>query len=527
MRKTLAAAIAFLFVAASCAPPPTSVQTAKPVEELVFAVPALGTGGVIDPILSTLDDKPFNRLVYSYLFDTDLTDTRLSKDTSLASDWTWSDDRKALRVVLRKGVKFHNGATVTAQDVKFSVGRLADKAARAPYAQTVTQLLNDVEIIGDSELIFHLKQPSLTFLELLSPIQGGSEGFVIPEAYFKQVGAIGFQQQPIGTGPYRIARYESNSVLELEAFTDYFLGAPKIRRFVFKVMPELSTRVAALKTGGADVISIARDRLQEMTNAGYNIHKRAVQDLPVILQPHVWGKDPRKSLENMDVRKALELAINLDEINKFLLAGAGTLTDNWVYGAVGAQPIAPHPYDPQTAAQLLRSAGFPPGDLKLTLYVGLKTDYPEAKDVGQAIAGYWDAIGVKTTVIPEDYGTLRPKMLEKSLSVPSYRIQTSTVRPLYGPLLKSFYGCPTSNLLTICDPTLSALIDQLDKVPSIEEYGKTQQMIGQRMHDNYDSMVLHVLGSLYASNDKVRDWNLGVSAYDTNLRYLALRERKQ
>ena len=90
----------------------------KRIDKLTIALGAFGTEA-IDPVLGILDDKPYLRLMYNYVIDTDLRDKDPSKVTGLAKDWKWSADRKALRVFLRKGVKFHNGAEVKAEDVVF------------------------------------------------------------------------------------------------------------------------------------------------------------------------------------------------------------------------------------------------------------------------------------------------------------------------------------------------------------------------------------------------------------------------
>ncbi|MFP6869844.1 MAG: ABC transporter substrate-binding protein, partial [Nitrospinota bacterium] len=118
----LSLALAVLVVAAASGSQ-AAMSKGKRIDKLTIALGAFGTEA-IDPILGILDDKPYLRLMYSYVIDTDLRDKDPSKVTGLAKDWKWSADRKALRVFLRKGVKFHNGAEVKAEDVVFSLRRM-------------------------------------------------------------------------------------------------------------------------------------------------------------------------------------------------------------------------------------------------------------------------------------------------------------------------------------------------------------------------------------------------------------------
>src|SRR5690606_1232258 len=120
-----------------------------------------------------------------YLFDTDLHDTELSEETSLAESWEWNEDQTELTAHLRQGVKFHNGDEMTAEDVAFGLERLEDPETRMPYAHLVHEPLQNVEIVDDYTLVLTIDEPNLEFQLTLSPIAGGSEGYVIPKAYFE------------------------------------------------------------------------------------------------------------------------------------------------------------------------------------------------------------------------------------------------------------------------------------------------------------------------------------------------------
>jgi peptide/nickel transport system substrate-binding protein len=510
--------------AAATAPALAPKAGGERVEQLTIALGALGTEAV-DPILAILDDKPFTRLMYNYIIDTDLRDQEISKRTGLAEDWKWSEDRTALRVVLRKGVKFHHGGEVTTKDVVFSVNRLRNPETRAPYAATLLGPLVRMEIVNDYEMVFHLKQPSLTFIPILGPVLGGEEGMVYSKDYVEEVGEDTFRQRPVGSGPYKLVRREVGSFMEFEAFDDYFLGPPRVKKLIFRVVPEESTRIAMLKRGEADVVEVSRENVSSLRQSGFNIFSKAGGDMVAVL-PHVWPELDKTFLDER-VRKALFISINKEEINEFILSGQGKLTGNLIYegAAVGGQPIPPHPYNPKEAARLLQEAGYGKGELQIHLYPALKTGYPEAVAVAEAVAADWERIGVKTKIVPMDYGTLRPLIVVKGgraeAEVPSLRIHPWSTRALHGPILNNFWGCP-GNLTVMCDPEVHAMIQDIGKAPSLEEYGRRQQAVAQVLYDRYMGTPLVVIGRVMAANDKVKMWGMGATAYSLNFRYLGL-----
>lgn len=502
--------------------------------DLVIAVPNLGTDGLIDPILSLLDDKPYTRLMYTSLFDTDLTDTELSEETGLAESWEWSEDGTSLHVKLREGVLFHNGDEMTAQDVAFSLERLADPENIQPYAGVILDVLDDVEVINDYELTLHLNEPSLDFQLVLSPLGGGAEGYVVPKAYFEEVGASGFRAEPVGTGPYRLVRHEPGSTLEFEAHANYFLGTPSIDRIRIEAVPELRTRLAMLQTGDADAALISLDTAAEAQASGLVIHSKRGGEV-VSIAPQLWG-DPTDPLTDQAVREALFKAINYEEINEFLLAGQGILTGDYTFGGLGSEPLSPYPYDPEAAEALLRDAGYGPGDIEITMYVALKSAVPELQDIAQAIVDYWSAVGVATTeVVAQEWGTLRPEVIAQNLETPSMRMLSIADRPTWGPVLELNFpgpGCPlalregsepSSGPWANCPPgDFADITYQLGQAKTLEEVAELQFEAAKAMYDTYSNSVIAVVPPVFATSEEYSDWDLGQTPYDFNFKYLGL-----
>ena len=487
---------------------------------LNIALGALGTEAV-DPILALMDDKMFNQLIYASLFDTDLRDKELSMQSGVAEDWEYSKDRKTLTVILRKGMKFHNGKEITAEDVVFSLNRTKKPETRLPYAIPVWESLKEIEIVNDHKIVFHLDRPSISLIPAFSTIFG-SLGAIVPKEYLEKVGDVGFSQNPIGAGPYRLTKHDVGSLMVLEAFDDYHLGRPLVRKIQFNVVPEETTRIAMLKTGQADIIDISRGVLPEVKKEGFNVFSSIGQKM-LFLVPHGWPQDPKATLNDVRVREALFTSINRKEIADYLMSGEAAVTGSWSY--FGGGDLPPYPYEPDAAVRKLQQAGYDKGDLELTLYVAKKAGLPEAQDIGLAVAASWERIGVKVKVIAEDFGTLRPRLVKRTAAVPSVRLHAVAVAPLVLPNnLRNFFGCPEGIVWGMCDLEVDELRKGLEAATSADQYDKLQKEAQKALVDRFMFDPLFAYSDTMATNKKVKDWHLGNTLYSLNFRYLGLKE---
>src|SRR2546428_3131308 len=174
--------------------------------------------------------------------------TQLYDHPALAEHFTIASDSKTATFTLRKGIKFHNGDPVTQQDVKFTYENY--RGAKADVFKKKTER---VEIVDDRTVRFVFKEPFLDFPILFGTANVAGPGWVVPEKYYKQVGADAFKQKPIGAGPYKLVRHEPGVKIELEAFDGYYRPV-HVKQFVMIAVPEAATRVAMLERGEADLI---------------------------------------------------------------------------------------------------------------------------------------------------------------------------------------------------------------------------------------------------------------------------------
>ena len=165
---------------------------------------------------------------------------------SLAESWTESKDGLVYEFKLRRGLKFHNGDPVTADDAKWSFERYQGAGAKQLQAR-----VRQVEAADPITVRFHLKEPWPDFMTFYGTTATAA-GIVLPRKYFEQVGADGFKQRPIGAGPYRFVSQRPGVDVVLEAFPGYWRHAPYVKKLTLKGVPDSTTRLTMLKSGETD-----------------------------------------------------------------------------------------------------------------------------------------------------------------------------------------------------------------------------------------------------------------------------------
>ena len=233
--------------------------------------------------------------------------------------------------------------------------------------------------------------------------QMGVEGSVMPKKYIEKNGADYFNRNPVGSGPYRFIENKIGSHIKFEAvnYPHWRVGVPKIKNITFYLVKEESTGIAMLKTGEIEITGIGRDRIKEVSN--YRLYEKKGDAMVALYVHNSW--DPNTYLSNPKLREALSLSINRKEIKDFIFEGkADILGSGIVYGSYALDYKSPpvDPYDPELAKRLVQEA-FPNKKPELTMYVYAREGVPEVFSVGEAIAGYWEKIGVKTKIIKTDF----------------------------------------------------------------------------------------------------------------------------
>jgi peptide/nickel transport system substrate-binding protein len=310
---------------------------------------------------------------------------------SLATAWTAAPDGLAYEFMLRPGVLFHNGETMTAEDVKFSFERYRGAASKL-YKDKVA----GVDVVDPLKVRIRLKEPWPDFMAFFAtPATGAS--WIVPKAYVEKVGEEGFKKAPVGAGPYKFVSFNPGVELVLEAHEQYWRKAPNVKRLVLKVIPDETTRLAMLKRGEADISYSIRGELAE------DVKRTAGLRIAATLIPATFWVDftseqwnPKSPWHDQRVRLAASLAIDRQAISQAETLGFSKASSSIIPSTYEFYWPAPAiPYDPAQAKKLLAEAGYPQG-----FDAGDYACDASYANLGEAVVNYLKAVGIQTRLRP-------------------------------------------------------------------------------------------------------------------------------
>lgn len=302
---------------------------------------------------------------YSILIGRLLSDSLVHYDASLAlrpglaESWQVSEDGRTVTFRLRPGVRWHDGLPVTARDVVFTIRKVRDPATEARSYAPQFDHLEQLEAADERTVTARYSVPYADFLAAWwVPI--------IPEhavASDEDFLSGPFSQSPVGCGPFRLARYDPDRRIELEANPDYWAGPPAIRRLVLEILPDAHTAYQALLRGEIDLMAATPDLYEEARRADRPLGRLVYYRL------NVWylglNQDGSNALFlDPRVRRALVLGLDREGFATKLTGGlARPATTSYHPQSPWADPaLPPLPYDPREAARLLEEAGWRDGD---------------------------------------------------------------------------------------------------------------------------------------------------------------------
>jgi len=333
---------------------------------------------------------------------------------SLAESWTVSKDGLTYDFVLRKGVKFHNGDPLGAEDVKFSFERYKGVASATFKAHVAA-----VDVLDVHRVRVRLKKPWADFMTFYATPATGA-AWIVPKKYVERVGDDGFKKAPVGAGPYRFVSFNPGIELVLEAYEGYWRKTPSVKRLVFRSVPDESTRLAMLKRGEADIVYSIRGALAEelRRTPGLTLKPTLGIFTEWIAMHDQW--DPKSPWADRRVRLAANLAIDRKAINEAEYLGFGKISSTIIpqdFEFGWAPP--PYPYDPARARQLLAEAGYPRG-----FDAGEVFSDMVYVPITEAAANFLQAIGIRAKLRGLERASFQKSDLEKKLK-PLARVGSS------------------------------------------------------------------------------------------------------
>ncbi len=317
----------------------------------------------------------------------------LNMSPGLATEWKTIDDT-TWEIKLREGVKFHDGSTLTADDVIYSLERTDEVPnSPAPFSNNVANIAS-LEKIDDLTLRVKSTVPTPRLMEDIGQV------FIISKAATEGKSSEDFNsgEAAVGTGPYVFEAWTPGEKLSLNAFADYWGDAPEFKDVDVRFISNAAARVAALLAGDVDVIDavpptdVARLEADENINvisaaSGRVIYLGLTQrdEFPEVtdLNGNPLAENPFK---DPNVRKAVSLMIDRQLIVDRILGGSGVPAGQLVPEVLGgySSDVQPDTVDVERAKQLLTEAGYPEG-FGITIYSS-NNRFPGDADLAQALA---------------------------------------------------------------------------------------------------------------------------------------------
>ncbi|GAB6158070.1 ABC transporter substrate-binding protein [Desulfotomaculum varum] len=283
-------------------------------------------------------------------------------EPALATEWSASPDGKEWTFKLRQGVKFHDGTPFNADAVVFSVSRQLppQRTDEMPYASFTFGPVEKVEKVDDYTVKFILSEPYAPFLANLAMALAAP---IVSPAAVEKYGKD-FIEHPVGTGPFKFVEWKKGQQIVLEANKEYWDGAPKIDKLVYKFVKENSVRASELRTGSIQAMNgVDPNDVKMLEDAGLTVIKNPGMNINYLA--FFCNKKP---FDNPKLRLAVAHAINREHLISYLYQGLAELPNSMLPGFMPGhdKTLQAPEYNPEKAKQLLAEAGYPNG-LKVTL----------------------------------------------------------------------------------------------------------------------------------------------------------------
>lgn len=425
-------------------------------------------------------------------------------EPSLAESWTVSDDGKVYTFKLREDVTFHNGYKFTAEDVRFTWER--GKGSDITYREDFLTVA-DIKVLDEYTVEVILDEPNSMLL-----LQMNEHWGILSKQYHEEVGEEGYLQNPVGTGPFKFVEWRTGDRIILEAFEDYWeQGYPKIDKIIYRPIPDASTRYAALINDDIDIVSGLGPEQAEAIKSAQGVKLVSYPlDRVFYITFNNMTTGVGTPIENKLVRQAMSYAVDYQTIIDRIFDGHAARTAGFVVqGNLGYdQSVEPYPYDPEKAKQLLDEAGYPDGfEIEMA---GPSATYINFEQVLQAVAGYWEEVGIRVDLQFMESGRFWGLQANRELP-PLFGDSWSSSTGEAFPRLVGSVGGENASYAAWLDPVLVDMVKEIQLTPDQNERAKVYTRILKYMHEDPPFVYLYQPTAFEAVNNRVVNYKPRVS----------------
>ena len=391
---------------------------------------------------------------------------------AVAEKYTLSEDGTTYTFTLREGVKFHNGQTVTAEDVVYSINRCAavPEGQEKPLVAAFSAV-KSVEALDEKTVAVTIAQRDLEFISYMTAA-------IIPADYENQDTA------PVGTGPFKFVSRTPQQDFVMERFEDYW-GAPAwLDKVTYKICENADALVMNLNGGSIDLCAHLTSAQASQLNQNFQVLEGTMN-----LVQAIYLNNQAKPFDNQLVRQALCYAIDRQGIMDMVADGHGTAVGSSIYPAFTKyflpELVDKYPHSVEKAKELLAQAGYPNG---FDMTISVPNNYQPHMDTAEVVAEQLREAGIRVTIQPVEWSTWLDTIYngrQFQATVVGVDAANMTARAM----LERFTSDYAKNFINYSNPAYDALFQQAinatDEATQTDLYKQMETMLADTAANVY------------------------------------------
>lgn len=448
----------------------------------------------------------------------------------LAESWAISPDGLRYTFKLRHGVKFQSNAAFkptrefNADDVVFTYNRMLDHdspwykvgGSYDMFGSFIEPALKSVTKEGDDTVVLTLKTPSASLFNALSIQSMSIQSAEYAAAMMKAGTPNQLDQMPIGTGPFQLVQYQKDSTIRFRKFADFWGKGgvmpdreAKVDNLVFSITPDPAVRLAKLR---ANECQVARYPNASDIDAIRSTPGLALQEATIASASYLAMRTDHKPFDDVRVRRALAMAIDMNSLVKAVYQGTGTPTAAMIPPSMWGHDdaVKPYPYDPAAAKKLLADAGYPDGFTTDLWAIPVARAYmPNGRRAGEMIQADWAKIGVTAKIVTFEWGEYLRRRRTGEGDVGMTGGTWDFPDPSQMMVGLTCDGMKTGrNLANWCDKTYSDVIGHANEITDQVERAKLYVQGQEIIHDQVPGIFFADAKAFVALRDNVQGFKL-------------------